>query len=144
MGQPSGHQVICVGPGPSGLSQYYWASSPSYSVSVVHLVAYRIWWLLRVALISISKESGLLLWEVAKRQLRVLLLLSQHMVQCKVLSPLRYNLLPLAAAHLLGHLDPSRVWIVDPGGHEGLCLRLLDGSDRKYTSGSHLGWRLRR
>ena len=36
--QPSGHQVICVGPGPSGLSQYYWASSPSYSLGVFILL----------------------------------------------------------------------------------------------------------
>jgi hypothetical protein len=85
-----------------------------------------------------------MLWEVAERQLLVLLLLPQHMIHCKVLSPLGYNLLPLTAAHLLCHLDPSRLWIVDPGGHEGLCLRLLDGSDRKYTSGSHLGWLLHR
>ena len=85
-----------------------------------------------------------MLWEVAERQLRVLLLLSHHMFKCKVLSLLGYELLPLTTAHLLSHLDPSRLWIVDPGGHEGLCLRLLDGSDRKYTGGSHLGWLLRR
>ena len=85
-----------------------------------------------------------MLWEVAERQLRVLLLLSHHMVECKVLSLLGYELLPLAAAHLLSHLDPPRLGVVDPGGHEGLRLRLLDGSDRKYTSGSHLGWLLRR
>jgi len=47
-------------------------------------------------------------------------------------------MLPLAAAHLLGHLDPPRLWVVDLGGHEDLRLRLFDVSDRKYTGGSHL------
>ena len=137
MNQPSGRQVICVGPGPSGLSQYCWASSPSYSLNVAHVLANRIWWLLRVVLISVLEDGGLLLKEAAERHLRVLLQLSLRTVQSKVLSPLGYELLPLAAAHLLSHMDPSHLWIVDPGGHEGLCLRLLDGSDRKYTSVSH-------
>ena len=144
MSQPSGHQVICVGPGPSGLSQYYWASSPSYSLSVVHVVADQIRWLLRVVLVSVLEDGRLLLREVAERQFRVLPLLPLHLVQCMVLSPLGYKLLPLLAAHLLCHLDPPRLGIVDLSGHEGLCLRLLDGSDRKYTSGSHLGWLSRR
>ena len=90
VGQPSGHQVIRVGPGPSGLSQYCWASSPSYSLGIFEVLADRIRWLLRVALISVCEEGGILLWEVAERQLRVLLLLSQHVVQCKVLSLLGY------------------------------------------------------
>ena len=36
--QPSGHQVIFVRPRPRGLSQYCWASSPSYSLVVVELL----------------------------------------------------------------------------------------------------------
>ena len=69
MSQPSGHQVICVEPGPSGLSQYYWASSPSYSLGIFEVVANRVWWLLWVALISVCEEGGFLLWEVAESQL---------------------------------------------------------------------------
>ena len=85
-----------------------------------------------------------MLWEVAERQLRVLLLLSHHMVKCKVLSLLGYELLPLAAAHLLSHLDPPRLGVVTLGGHEGLCLRLLYDLYSKCTGGSHLGWLLRK
>ena len=73
-----------------------------------------------------------------------MLLLSLRLVQSKILPLLGYNLLPLAAAHLVSHLDPPRQGVVILGGQESLCLRLLDGSDRKYTSGSHLGWLLRR
>ena len=81
---------------------------------------------------------------MAERQLRVLLQFSLRPVQSKILSPLGYELLPLAAAHLLSHLDPLRLGVVDLGGHEGLCLRFLDDLDPKYTGGSHLGWLLRR
>ena len=35
--QPAGHQVTKGGPRPSGLSQYCWASSPSYSLWVVQV-----------------------------------------------------------------------------------------------------------
>ena len=107
-------------------------------------MADRIRWLLRVALISVLEIGRLLLKEVAERQSRVLLLLSHHLVQCKVLSLLGYNLLPLAAAHLLGHLDPPRLGVVDLGGQEGLCLRLLDDLDPECTGGSHLGLLLRK
>ena len=85
-----------------------------------------------------------MLWEVAERQLRILLQFSLRPVQSKILSALEYELLPLTTAHLLSHLNPLRLGVVDLGGHEGLCLRLLDGSDRKYTGGSHLGWLSRR
>ena len=85
-----------------------------------------------------------MLWEVAERQLRILLQFSLRHVQSKIMSSLGYELLPLTTAHLLSNLNPLRLGVVDLGGHEGLCLRLLDGSDRKYTSGSHLGWLLRR
>ena len=127
-----------------GFWGYCWASSPRNSLGIVEVLADRIRWLLQVALISVLEIGRLLLEEVAERQSRVLLLLSYHLVQCKVLSLLGHNLLPLAAAHLLGHLDPPRLGVVDLGGHEGLCLRLLGGSDRKYTGGSQLGWLLRR
>ena len=142
--QPAGRQVICVGPGPKGLSQYYWASSPSYSLGVVHVVANRIRWLLRVVLVSVLEDGGVLLREVAERQPRVLLQLSLRLVQSKVLPLLGYKLLPLAAAHLLSHLNPTRLGVVDLGGHEGLCLRVLDDLHPECTGGSHLGWLLRR
>ena len=48
------------------------------------------------------------------------------LVQCQVLPLFGYKLLPLSAAHLLSHLDPPCLWVVDLGGQEGLCLRLLD------------------
>ena len=59
--QPSGTQVIRVGPGPSGLSQYCWASSPSYSLGIVEVVADRVRWLLRVVLVSVLEDGRLLL-----------------------------------------------------------------------------------
>ena len=77
---------------------------------------------------------------MAEGQLRILLQFSLRPVQSKILPLLGNELLPLTTAHLHSHLDPLRLRVVDLGGHVGLCLRLLDGSDRKYTSGSHLGW----
>ena len=81
---------------------------------------------------------------MAEGQLRILLQFSLRPVQSKILPLLGYELLPLTPAHLLSHLNPLRLRVVDLCGHEDLCLRLLDGSDRKYTSGSHLGWLSRR
>ena len=38
MCQPAGHQVTKGGPRPSGLSQFCWPSSPSYSLWVVEVL----------------------------------------------------------------------------------------------------------
>ena len=54
------------------------------------------------------------------------------------------DLLPLALAKGDCHLLPPLDRVCHLGGHEGLCLSLLDSSDCKYTGGSSLGWLLRR
>jgi len=118
-----------VVPGVPGLSQYYWASSPNYSLGIFEVVANRVRRLLRVVLVSVFKDGRLILGKVAECQPRVLLLLSLHLVQCEVLSLLGYYLLPLLATHLLSHLDPPRLGVVDLGGHEDLRLGLLSSLD---------------
>ena len=92
-------------------------------------MANRVRRLLRVVLISVLKGGGLILREVTKRHPRILFILSLHLIQCKVLPLLGYDLLPLLAAHLFSHLDPLRLGIVDLGGQEGFRLRLLDDLD---------------
>ena len=74
-------------------------------------------WLLREVIISAVKDGGLLLGEVAECQPRVLLLLSLKLVQHEVPSLLGYDLLPLGLAHLLSHLYPLRLGIIDLRGH---------------------------
>jgi len=90
-------------------------------------VANRVRRLLLVVLVSVFKDGRLILGKVAECQARVLLLLTLHLVQCKVLSLLEYYLLPLLATYLLSHLDPPRLGVVHLGGHEGLHLGLLRG-----------------
>ena len=64
------------------------------------------------------------------RQFKVLLveLLNVHFLELVWyvgLPLLGDDLLPLALAHLLDHLDPPRLWVVLIGGHKGLRLGLL-------------------
>ena len=92
-------------------------------------MANRVRRLLLVVLVSVFKDGRLMLGKVAECQPRVLLLLSLDLVQCEVLSLFGYYLLPLLATHLLSHLNPLRLGIVHLGGHEGLLLGLLRGSD---------------
>ena len=60
------------------------------------------------------------------------------------LSPLGEDLPPPASAHLLNHLDPLRLGVVDLGGEEGSSLRLFDDLDPENPSCPHLGWLLHR
>ena len=101
-------------------------------------------WLLREVSISAVKDGGLLLGEVAECHPRVLLLLSLKLVQHEVPSLLGYDLLPLALSHLLSHLDPLRLGVIDLRGHEGFRLGFLDDLDSQLSCGSHLGWLLSR
>ena len=81
---------------------------------------------------------------MAERQTGVLLLLTLQLFQYEVPSLLGYELLPLALAHLLSHLYPLCLRIVNLCGHEGLSLRLLDNLDSQLTGGSYFDWLLRR
>ena len=60
------------------------------------------------------------------------------------LSPLGEDLPPPASAHLLNHLEPLRLGVVDLGGEEGSSLRLFDDLDPENPSCPHLGWLLHR
>ena len=67
-----------------------------------------------------------------------------QLVQNEVPSLLGYELLPLALAHLLSHLYPLCLGIVNLCGHEGFSLRLLDNLDSQLSGGSYFDWLLRR
>ena len=62
----------------------------------------------------------------------------EDLVQRHVLSLFGYDVLPLALAHLLSHLDSLCFWVVHFGGQEGLRLGLLDDLDSQLSSGSLL------
>ena len=62
----------------------------------------------------------------------------EDLVERQVLSPLGYDVLSLALAHLLSHLDSLCLWVIHFRGHEGFRLGLLDDLDSQLPSGSLL------
>ena len=94
----------------SGLSQYYWASSPSYSLDVVQVLLYGLCsWLLELLILSFFY----LLWELMVLLFIVfLLVVSWFLLLCLLALALWVPLLGedlplLVLAHIHGHLYPS-------------------------------------
>ena len=94
----------------SGLSQYYWASSPSYSLDVVQVLLYGLRsWLLELLVLSFIY----LLWELMVLLFIVILLVVSWFLLLCLLAlalwvPLLGEDLPLLVlAHIHGHLYPS-------------------------------------
>ena len=112
----SGRGAYSWVPLPSGLSQNCWTSSSSYSLVVVKVLLNRLCRLLRGVLISVfillAREVELLLREPCP--------FLEALVSRHVLSPLGYEVLPLALAEVDRHLLPLLLGVVDLGGHEGL------------------------
>ena len=112
----SGRGAYCWVPLPSGLSQNCWTSSSSYSLVVVKVLLNRLCRLLRGVLISVfillAREVELLLREPCP--------FLEALVSRHVLSPLGYEVLPLALAEVDRHLLPLLFRVVDFGSHESL------------------------